>query len=135
MRVLFPLPAQPMTRRCLTASPSGKFRMAQNIKRSSKLRADESNSRGTGAPVAVTRFGSANKLQKDRSSGTATVCGGGSLRRLQNDGALFSLLFNQFSQSGLAEPGGRNLSRTQERPPQWLLSYTGYNGKGCKRQT
>src|ERR1035437_2104875 len=126
MRVLFPLPVQPMTRRCLTASSTGKFRMAQKIMRSSKLTADESNSRGTGAPVAVTRFGSANKLQKDRSSGTATVCGGGSLRRLQNDGALFSSSFNQFSQSALGEPGGRILSRTQETPPQWPLSWAGF---------
>src|ERR1039458_6445625 len=115
MSVLFPLPVQPMTRRCLTASSTGEFRMAQNIRRSSKLRADENSSREIGEPVAVTRFGSANQLQKDRSSVTATVCGGGSLRRLQNDGVLFSSSFNQFSQSVLGEPRGRILSRSQER--------------------
>src|ERR1035441_4889723 len=123
MSVLFPLPVQPMTRRCLTASSTGKFRMAQKIMRSSKLTADESASRGTGAPVAVRRFGSANKLQNERSSFATTVSGASSLKRLTNDGPLVSLSFNQFSQSVLGEPGGRNLSRTQEIPPQWLLSW------------
>src|ERR1039458_854789 len=123
MRVLFPLLAQPMTRRCLTASSTRKFRMAQNIKLSSKLTADESASRGIGEPVAVTRFGSANKLQNERSSFATTVSGASSLKRLANDGPLVSLSFNQFSQSALGEPGGRSLSRTQEIPPQWLLSW------------
>src|ERR1035437_9283305 len=113
MRVLFPLPVQPMTRRCLTASSTGKFRMAQKIMRSSKLTADESASRGTDEPVAVRRFGSANKLQNERSSCATTVSGGISLKRLANDGPLVSLSFNQSSQSALGEPRGVILGRSQ----------------------